>query len=130
MKDNGTVRISDSGATRDSSINKMELSKYICPEVIIAFGAYMLKHQIQSDGTKRTGDNHKKGFGNTPKETMDICFASQLRHTLDMWLEQDGFPSKDGIDEALGGVFFNVMDYWSALIKSRKESGAQNEQPK
>lgn len=121
MKDNGTTRISSTGATRDTSINKMELSKYMCPEVLLEFGKYMLKHQIQSDGSKREGDNHKKGFGSTHQETMDICFASLLRHIFDIWMEQDGFDSRDGIDEALGGSLFNLMDYWSALLKKRKE---------
>lgn len=117
MKDDGKIRISETGATRDSSINKPELAKYICPRVIKEFGEYMLKHQIQSDGTKREGDNYKKGFGKTPKESKDIIFDSLIRHILDLWLEHDGFQSRDGIKEAIGGSFFNIMAYWEEIIK-------------
>lgn len=120
MEDNGTLRTSKSGATRDTSTNKMEITKYISPLVIEAFGKYMLKHQIQSDGTKRAGDNWKKGFGTTHTETEDICFDSMSRHFLDLWLDQEGHNSRDGIDEALGGLFFNVMAYWDAHIKEQK----------
>jgi len=117
VKDNGTIRMSATGATRDTSTNKMEVVKYISPLFIEAFGKYMLKHQIQSDGSKREGDNWKKGFGETYKETRNICFDSLGRHFLDLWKEQDGFKSRDGIYEALGDIVFNTMAYWDALIK-------------
>lgn len=120
MKDNGKIRTSATGATRDTSQNKLEIGDYICPEVLIAFSEYMFKHQFQSDGTKRSGNNHKKGFGSTPKETMDICFASYIRHTLDLWMEHDGFESRDGMIEAMGGAFFNLMDFWAAWLKQQK----------
>ena len=121
MKDNGTIRVSKTGATRNSAIDKPEMTKYISALVVNEFCKYMLKHQIQSDGTKRSGDNWKKGFGETHKETKDICFDSLGRHFLDLWLEQEGHPSRDGMFEALGGLFFNVIAYWEAHIKEEQE---------
>ncbi len=121
MKDNGIIRTAKSGATRDTSINKAELVKYLSPIVIEAFGKYMLKHQIQADGTKRAGDNWKKGFGETPRETKDIIIDSLIRHTLDLWLEHDGYQSRDGLDEALGGLFFNVMAYWHTYLEENTQ---------
>lgn len=122
MIDNGKIRVSSTGATRDSSVSKMEIVKYMSPLVVEAFGKYMLKHQIQSDGSKREGDNWKKGFGTTHKETQDICFDSLGRHFLDLWMEHDGFKSRDGIDEAFGGLFFNICGYWDSLLKERLEN--------
>lgn len=119
MKDDGTIRTSVTGATRNSLIDKPELVKYLSPIVLQAFGKYMLKHQIQADGTKRAGDNWKKGFGETPKETKDIIIDSLIRHTLDLWLEHDGFKSRDGLDEALGGLLFNVMAYWHTDLENK-----------
>lgn len=122
MKDNGVIRISKSGASRDSSTNKIDFVKYISPAVLEEFCQYMLKHQILPDGSKRSGDNWKKGFGETPKETKDICFDSLGRHFLDLWLEHDGFNSRDGLIEAMGGLFFGIMAYWEADIKERGEN--------
>ena len=120
MKDNGVMRVSETGATRNSSMGKPQLTRYFSPLVLEARGKYMLKHQLQADGTLRAGDNWKKGFGNTYEETMEICWDSMGRHFLDLWMEHDGFDSRDGIDEALGGLMFNVEAYWDALLKSRK----------
>jgi hypothetical protein len=121
MKDNGTIRVSPTGATRDTSKGKCELVKYLSPIVLSAYGQYMLKHQFQSDGTKRAGDNWKKGFGETPQETKDIIIDSLIRHTLDLWLEHDGFESRDGLDEALGGLMFNTIAYWHTELEEKGE---------
>lgn len=122
MKDNGIIRISSTGANRDSAINKLEYVKYISPIVLKAFAEYMLKHSILPDGTKRAGDNWKKGFGETYRETKDIVFNSDFRHFMDLWLEHDGFESQNGVDEALGGIIFNTMAYWDAILKERLEN--------
>ena len=45
---------------------------------------------------------------------------SLLRHAIDLWLEHDGFESRDGIDEALGGLLFNAQGYWLELLKERE----------
>ena len=114
------MRSFDSGATRDDDDGKPKYEGYFSPIVIRAFGEYMLRHQRQADGTMRDSDNWQGLFG-TPLEHREICMDSLLRHTLDLWLEHDGFASRDGIDEALGGIMFNVMSYWFALMLERGE---------
>ena len=114
MEDNGTIRVSKTGATRDSAVGKIQPVKYFSPRVMRVRSEYMLKHSVQRDGSVRAGDNWQKGFGQTPKETKDICEDSAGRHFLDMWLEHRGFESRDGIVEAICGLMFNCEAYLEA----------------
>lgn len=119
MKDNGTIRISTSGATRDSALNKPEYPLYMHPLVKKARGEYMLKHQIQSDGVKRDGDNWKKRFNEELQKHLKLVYCSYDRHNLDIWMDLEGFESRDGIDEAFGGAFFNLEAMWSSILEER-----------
>jgi hypothetical protein len=78
VKDNGTIRISKTGATRDTSNGKNDYEGFNNPLVELAFGDYMTEHRIQSDGSLRDSDNWQQGFGETPKETKDIMIKSGL----------------------------------------------------
>jgi hypothetical protein len=96
------MREFSSGATRDSDEDKPDFLGYMSPLVVQAYNAYMLKHQKQADGTMRGADNWKQGM---PKE---VYRASLGRHFLDMWLETDGYGSRDGLREALCAIIFNA----------------------
>ena len=73
----------------------------------------MLKHQKQADGKLRNGDNWQKGI---PL----VAYAKSLcRHFMDWWKEHRGFPSRDGIEEALCGIMFNTMGYLHEILKRR-----------
>jgi len=107
-------RYFESGAYRDDNTGKPDYSGFLSPAVLVMFGKYMMKHQLQSDGVMRDSDNWKAGI---PKED---CFESLVRHIMDLWLEEDGFQSRDGVEEALGGILFNAMAYWLAYIKEQE----------
>lgn len=99
------MRNFNTGATRDTIEGKMQLSGYIHPLVLKAYGDYMLKHQKQADGKFREADNWQKGMAK------DVYLDSLIRHVLDVWLEHKGYPSRDGLREALCACLFNVMGY-------------------
>ena len=103
-------RYFETGAYRDTDEGKPDYEGYLSPLVIVAFGEYMLKHQRQSDGRMRDSDNWQKGI------PLDQYMKSAWRHLLDLWLEHRCRPSREGLDEALGGLLFNVMGYWHELL--------------
>lgn len=102
------------GAYRDSDEGKNDYEGFLSPLVIQAFGDYMTKHRRQSDGEIRDSDNWQQGIPSAE------YMKSAWRHLHDLWMEHRGFESRDGIDEALGGLLFNVMGYWHELLKERR----------
>ena len=108
--DSGVLRTFPSGATRDTATNKPQYAGYLSPAAIRRFGQYMLKHQVQSDGSMRASNNWKKGI---PKE---VLLDSALRHLLDVWgyyeegrpIEQQTARDPKDIEEALCALTFNV----------------------
>jgi hypothetical protein len=113
------IRTFKSGATRDTAEGKPVYHKYLSPLVIKRFGEFMLKHQKQSDGTLRDGDNWKKGF------PLDSFVDSAFRHYLDWWMEHDGFKSREGLEDALCALMFNAMGYLHETLKARKYGGTE-----
>lgn len=88
------------------------------PLVLTSFGNYMLKHQYQSDGSLRSSDNWKKGI---PKEAY---MKSLWRHFHDLWMEHNGYKSREGIEDALCAILFNSMGYLHEVLmdkQNRKE---------
>lgn len=120
MKDNGVIRTSSTGANRNSAEGKVNYQGALSPLVIEAYGKYIQKHAILPDGTVRDNKNWQKLFG-THKEHRQICIESAWRHFLDLLKEHDGYDSRDGIDEALGGLMFNIQAYWFSILKEKEE---------
>src|SRR5690348_5131587 len=56
------TRFFNAGATRDTAEGKPDYPGFLSPLVVKRFGEYMLKHQVQSDGTLRSSSNWKKGI--------------------------------------------------------------------
>jgi len=102
----------ETGAYRDGQIGKPDYEGYISPLVIKGFGKYMLKHQNQSNGIMRESDNWQKGI---PKEAY---IKSMIRHQQDLWMEWRGYKSRDGLDEAMYGLMFNIMGF---IFETEKE---------
>ena len=112
-----TGRHFPSGAYRDTAEGKPDYRGYLSPLVIRAYGEYMLKHQKQSDGEMRGSDNWKAGI------PTDAYLSSMYRHFLDVMLEADGYQSRDGMDEALGGLLFNLMGFMHERLKAHELTG-------
>ena len=111
------VRAFATGAVRDVQDNKLQLEGYLSPLVLERFGEYMLKHQHLADGSMRAADNWQKGM---PLATYMDC---GWRHFLDMWKAHRGWPSREGMEEAICGLLFNVMGYLHETLKARGYEG-------
>ena len=122
MKDNGVMRVSSTGANRNSAEGKIRYVGAISPLVTQAYGGYIESHSLLPDGTRRSNGNWQKLFGETHREHREVCAESLYRHMIDFLLEHDGYDSQDGIEAALGGMMFNLQAYWFSIIKEKKES--------
>lgn len=101
------------GANRNSEEGKIDYEGHISPLVIEAFGQYMHKHRFLEDGSMRDSDNWQKLFG---EEHYSVCMKSLWRHFFDVWKEHRGHKSREGMNDALAGLMFNVMAYWHKYL--------------
>jgi len=121
------MREFSSGATRDDDTTKDDLEGFLDPLVLQRFAQYMTKHRKQADGKLRASDNWKKGI---PK---DAYIKSAWRHFMDWWMEHRGYKSREGIEDALCALLFNVQGYLYEILKVREderlfiEKGESNE---
>jgi len=99
-----------SGATRDSDEDKPDYEGFLSSLVLKRFGEYMHKHRQLEDGTFRESDNWQQGI---PRA---VYIKSAFRHFMDWWLEHRGYPSRDGLEEALCALLFNVMGYLHEIL--------------
>lgn len=104
------------GAYRDDDTEKYDFEGFLHPLVLKAFAAYMHRHRVQSDGAIRDSDNWQAGI---PKREY---LKSMLRHAMDLWLEERGYASRDGVDEALGGLMFNIQGYWLERLREKQRN--------
>lgn len=112
----GEIRKFESGGVRDTDEGKLDLEGFLSPIVIEAFGEYMNKHRILPNKEVRDSDNWLNGFGD---KHFDVCMKSLWRHFLDLWLEHRGFKSREGIEDAMNGIIFNVMAYYHRYLLER-----------
>ena len=105
------------GATRDSDDNKIDFEGFLSPLVLKKYGEYMNKHRVQADGQLRDSDNWQKHFGD---DHYAVCMKSAWRHFHDLWMEHRGLKSREGIEDALMGLLFNIMAYADKYYKDDK----------
>jgi len=115
-KEKSQIRKFDTGASRDSDEGKYDYEAFLSPIVIEAYAKYMNKNRKMSDGSLREGDNWQAGFGDNH---YDVCMKSGFRHFIDLWMEHRKLKSREGIDNAICGILFNVMAYYHKLLKDR-----------
>lgn len=108
------IRTYETGATRDTAEGKHDYEGFLSPLVIRRFGEYMHRHRIQPDGSMRSSSNWQLGM--PLQDYMD----SGWRHLLDWWLEHDGYKSREGIEDALCGLLFNVQGYLHTLLLEKE----------
>lgn len=101
-----STRTFDTGATRDSDANKIDIEGHLSPLALMAYCEYMDKHRNMPDGSRRDSDNWQKGM------PQDVIVKSFMRHAFDVWLNHRGWEAREGMEDALCGVLFNA----SALL--------------
>ena len=107
------MRKFQSGATRNNDETKLDFEGFLCPLVMQRFGEYMHEHRIQDDGSLRDSDNWQKGI---PK---DAYMKSGWRHFFDWWKEHRNLDSREGMEDALCGLLFNVQGYLHEVLKNK-----------
>lgn len=115
------VRTFVTGATRDMDDGKVDYEGFLSPLVVERFAAYMHTHRHQSDGTFRASDNWQKGI---PREEY---IKSAWRHLMDWWKEHRGHSSRDGLEDALCGLLFNVQGYLHETLRTDADHQAHLE---
>ena len=108
------MRTFKSGATRNDDTNKLDYEGFLSPIVLQRLAEYMQKHQKQADGKMRSSDNWQRGM------TKDCYIKSGFRHFHDWWLEHRGLKSREGLENALCAMMFNVMGYLYETLKDKK----------
>lgn len=117
MKDDGTLRTFDTGATRDTAEGKPDYEGFLSPIVLRAYAAYMNGHRLQSDGTLRASDNWQKGI------SKDAYMSSLWRHFMDMWTLHRGYDTEEAdMEMAICGILFNAMGYLHEELKARERN--------
>jgi len=107
------MRNFDTGATRDTENGKYDYEGFLSPLVIQKYAEYMNKHRFQADGVVRESDNWQKGI------PLDVYMKSAWRHFMDWWMEHRNHPSREGLEDALCGLMFNVSGYLHETIKDK-----------
>lgn len=107
------MRQFETGATRDTDDGKYDYEGFLNPLSLERFAAYMHKHRHQADGQLRASDNWQKGI---PREAY---VKSMFRHFMDVWKEHRGYPSKEGMEEALCAIIFNANGMLFEILKEK-----------
>lgn len=110
------MRTFTTGGTRNTNDGKYSYEGFLSPLVLERFAAYMHGHRIQADGKLRAPDNWQRHFG---EDHFSVCMDSLLRHVMDMWLAHRGLPSREGIENAMMGILFNVQAYADKYYKDQ-----------
>jgi hypothetical protein len=105
------VRTFPTGATRNRDTDNLNYEGFLSPLVLERFAQYMHKHRQQADGTMRDADNWQKGM------PLQSYMESGWRHFMDWWLEHRGYTSRDGLEDALCALVFNVQGYLHETLK-------------
>jgi len=120
--DNETIRKFETGATRDTTKDKLDFEGFISPLVSRRYAQYLHKHRVQSDGTMRDSDNWQKGM------SLDVYIKSKIRHGNATHLIHDGFKAYDekgseiDLEESLCAELFNTMGYLFEILKEKEKT--------
>ena len=105
-----SMRVFDTGATRDITEGKLDFEGFMSPLVIEAFAQYMEDNRKTKLGV-RDSDNWQKGI------EKKVYMKSLFRHFMAVWKEHRGIKTEDGILKSLMGVMFNTMGMAFELLK-------------
>lgn len=110
------IREFKTGANRDTDFDKHDPEGFFSPLVIERFNQYMHKHRKRSNGALRTSDNWQLGI---PKEAY---MKSAWRHFLNWWKEHRDYKSREGMEDALCALMFNVQGYLYEILKEKNNT--------
>ena len=120
-KQSSEMRQFGTGASRDADDHSEKPSyfKALSPIVLREYAKYLGRHRTMADGTKRDWDNWKKGL------PIDVYMDGLLRHTMAVWLIQQGFKSYDNngevtLKDSLYGVLFNTIGQLHEILKKEE----------
>jgi hypothetical protein len=86
--------------------------------VIKRFGEYMLKNQIQDDGSRRDSRNWQKGI------PLESYMQSMFRHFMVVWCNYESGKLSDSEDDLMA-MMFNVMGMSHEILKGGDASDKQ-----
>ncbi len=109
------MRQFETGATRDADVDKYDYEGFLSPLVLERYAQYMHKHRVQADGRMRDSDNWQRGI---PR---DAYMKSGFRHFMDWWRAHRGLPAREGMEEALCALLFNVQGYLHEHLRTKCE---------
>jgi hypothetical protein len=109
------MRRFSTGATRNDDSQELDYEGFLSPIALKKFAEYMHENRVQADGTIRDSDNWQHGI------TLDSYMKSMFRHFHDVWMEHRGYKSREGLNKALCGLFFNVQGYLHETYKNAPE---------
>lgn len=107
------MRTFKTGATRDSSDEKLDYEGFLSPLVLERYAQYLHKHRVQADGKVRDSANWQLGMDKS------VYAKSLLRHTISFWKAHRGYKAED-IEESLSAIIFNASGYLFELLKKKK----------
>ncbi len=118
-----SMRQFDTGATRDTDLDKLDFEGFLSPLVIKRYAEYLNEHRVQADGNLRDSDNWQQGI------PIKVYMKSKWRHFVDCWMIFRGYgPVRDPKDnhiitmeEALCGEIFNASGHLHELLKEKLE---------
>ena len=120
------------GATRSDAANRPDYSGYLSPLAHRLFGRYMLRHQVRADGKRRSSHNWKKGM---PIARYVESLSRHYEDFIEAWdaitiYGAGEIPAYEQLEEALGGLMFNVQGFAHELEKGEQPIGRSAEPEK
>jgi hypothetical protein len=127
-RDDGTQREFESGATRSSALGRIDPEGFLSPLSLERYCQYLLKHQVQADGTERASDNWQKGM------PLRDYIKGMFRHFLHFWTRHRGYEPMDNkagtdIQEDLCAIIFNAQGYLHELLKLERVELEESSDP-
>jgi hypothetical protein len=111
-----TIRVFDTGATRDTEQGKLDFSGFLSPWVLESYAQYMHRCRFLPDGTLRSSSNWRKGI---PKEAY---LSSMARHFLAVWKGSQASEMNEvwaDPERDLCALLFNVMGLLHEHLRER-----------
>lgn len=106
------VRTFETGATRDSDVDKLDYEGFLCPLVLERYALYLHKHRQTANGF-RASDNWQNGI------PLDVYMKSAWRHFHAVWKNHRSNKKCD-VTEDIAALLFNMMGYMHELLKQHK----------